>query len=397
MRFALFVIAFIIVVGGFAAYITWRLLGPARLGRNKNLAVMTAIVLIVLTTPATIVFRNAGIENPAVDLMALTGYIGLGFMSFVFTFLVLRDLLLVVSKPFCNRKEDKPKAIPAQSMPDAERRRFLLNGLNTGILTGAAVLTGYGFAEARQIPQVKTVRIPIAHLPEDLKGFRIVQLTDIHVSQTIRRPFVAGVVEAANRLRADIAVITGDLVDGSVAYLSQDVAPLADLQATKGKFFVTGNHEYYAGAEAWIEKIRSLGFTVLLNEHRLIQQGNGRLLLAGVTDYSGGRFDPRHRSDPFQALAKAPPADYKILLAHQPKSIFNAAKAGFNLQISGHTHGGQFFPWNYVVFLTQPYVTGLHQHENSLIYISGGTGYWGPPLRLGSPSEITLIELMGIS
>ncbi len=393
MKFTIFAISFILVVGLFAAYITWRLLGPARLGRNKNLAVMGIIVAIVLATPMTIISRSSGIENPIVDMAALCGYIGLGFMSFVFTLLLIRDFLLLLSKmiqPIRLLKNPRPSA---NQSTDTERRRFLLNSLNTAILTGAGVMTGCGIAEARQIPQIKTVRIPIANLPTDLDGFRIVQLTDIHVSPTIKRPFVAGVVKAANALKADIVAVTGDLVDGSVAHLSDDVAPIAELQATYGKFFVTGNHEYYSGAEAWIEKVRSLGFTVLLNEHRLIQHGEGRLLLAGVTDYRGGRFDPRHRSDPFQAMAKSPPADFRILLAHQPKSIYDAAKAGFDLQISGHTHGGQFFPWNYVVFLTQPYVTGLHRHENTRIYVSGGTGYWGPPVRLGSPSEITLIEL----
>ncbi|MFZ5571968.1 MAG: metallophosphoesterase [Thermodesulfobacteriota bacterium] len=394
MRISLFVISFILVVGVSAAYMSWRLLGPARFGRGKALAVVGLIGSIVMATPLTIILRSSGIENFLVDLVSLYGYIGLAFISFVLTFLLMRDLLLLVSglprsvKRFLNRESSSPQP------PDTERRRFLLNGLNTVILTGAGAMTGYGVAEARQIPEIKTIRIPFDHLPSDLDGFRIVQLTDIHVGSTIKRPFVEGIVAAANTLSADIVAITGDLVDGSVPRLSADVAPLSGLQAAHGKFFVTGNHEYYSGADAWVEKVRSLGFTVLLNEHRLVQHGQGRLLIAGVTDYRGGRFAPSHESNPFQAMAGAPKADLSVLLAHQPRSIFDAAKAGFDLQISGHTHGGQFFPWNYIVFLTQPYVTGLHRHAGTRIYISGGTGYWGPPVRLGSPSEITLIELI---
>jgi predicted MPP superfamily phosphohydrolase len=139
--------------------------------------------------------------------------------------------------------------------------------------------------------------------------------------------------------------------------------------------------------------MESLGYTVLNNAHRVIEHRGRKLLLGGVTDYRGGRFHESHRSDPAGALAGAPPVDLKILLAHQPKSIYAAADAGYDLQISGHTHGGQFFPWNLMVHFFQPYVAGLHRHKNTRIYISRGTGYWGPPVRLGSPSEITLLRL----
>jgi hypothetical protein len=161
-----------------------------------------------------------------------------------------------------------------------------------------------------------------------------------------------------------------------------------------GNYFVTGNHEYYSGVIEWIEEVRRLGFTVLINEHRIITSGKSKMLLAGVTDYRESRILTDHRSDPQKALNAAAKTDIKILLAHQPKSIFDAARAGYDLQISGHTHGGQFFPWNLVVGLTQPYVSGLHQHADTQIYVSRGTGYWGPPVRVGSPSEITLIKLV---
>ena len=184
-----------------------------------------------------------------------------------------------------------------------------------------------------------------------MRGFRIVQLTDIHVSPTIKRPFVESVVAQANELQPDVVALTGDLVDGSVARLRNDVAPLANLRANDGCFFVTGNHEYYSGVYDWVAYIRQLGFRVLMNEHHLIRRNNAGILVAGVTDYRGGGFDDAHRSDPKKAIQNAPESDFKLLLAHQPKSIFQAAEAGFDLQISGHTHGGQFFPWNFFVKL----------------------------------------------
>jgi hypothetical protein len=172
------------------------------------------------------------------------------------------------------------------------------------------------------------------------------------------------------------------------------VAPLKNIQSAQGNFFVTGNHEYYFGVTDWVIQIKRLGFSILLNEYHMINLGRGSLLLAGVTDYRGGNFLHSHRSDPIKAVSGAPAADVKILLAHQPKSIFDAATAGFDLQISGHTHGGQFFPWNFVVGFNQPFVSGLHKYKNTQIYVSRGTGYWGPPVRVGAPSEITLIKLI---
>ncbi|MBW2640308.1 MAG: metallophosphoesterase, partial [Deltaproteobacteria bacterium] len=192
---------------------------------------------------------------------------------------------------------------------------------------------------------------------------------------------------------ADIFALTGDLVDGTISQLSHDVAPLKNIQSAQGNFFVTGNHEYYFGVTDWVTQIQRLGFSVLLNEFCMIHRGQGSLVLAGVTDYRGGNFLHTHRSDPVKAVAGAPAADVKILLAHQPKSIFDAASAGFDLQISGHTHGGQFYPWNLIVGLNQPFISGLHKYKNMHIYVSRGTGYWGPPVRVGAPSEITLIKL----
>jgi predicted MPP superfamily phosphohydrolase len=236
-------------------------------------------------------------------------------------------------------------------------------------------------------PRVVRVAVPIANLPPDLAGLRIVQLSDLHVGPTIRRRFVTAVVQTANALYPDLVAVTGDVADGYVKELRDHVAPLADLRAPLGTFFVTGNHEYYWDPLGWILELERLGISVLSNEHRLIERGEGRLLLAGVTDLSAA-------SDPRAAIAGAPQSHVRVLLAHQPRSAFAARDAGFDLQLSGHTHGGQYFPFNLLVRLFQPFVAGLHRLEAMWLYVSRGTGYWGPPLRVGAPSEITLIELV---
>jgi len=277
---------------------------------------------------------------------------------------------------------------------DPKRRWLLMNSINAGILGVTAALTGYGMFEALRDPDVVQVTVPIKTLPPDLDGFRIIQITDLHVSHTLKRPFVQGVVDKVNGLKPDLVVLTGDLVDGSVRELQDDVAPLADLKAPCGSYFITGNHEYYSGVQQWVAEVARLGFTVLLNEHRIIKRGEGRLLLAGVTDHSGVQFSRDHVSDPQGASAGAPACHARVLLAHQPRSIFAAAEAGYHYVISGHTHGGQYFPYHFLAALAQPYISGLHVHGDTRIYVSRGTGYWGPQIRIGAPSEITVHRLV---
>jgi predicted MPP superfamily phosphohydrolase len=241
---------------------------------------------------------------------------------------------------------------------------------------------------------VREVDVPIAGLPPALHGFTLVQITDLHVGVTIRRGFVQRVVDTVNGLRPDAVVVTGDTIDGRVDELREHVAPLGTLAARHGVYAVTGNHEYYSGAPAWIAEYRRLGMRVLLNEHVVLQHGEAALVLAGITDFSAGHFDAAHRSDPARALHGAPPGAPRVLLAHQPRSADAAERAGADLQVSGHTHGGQFLPWRWFVPLQQPYTAGLHRHGRMWIYISRGTGYWGPPKRLGAPSEITRLRLV---
>jgi uncharacterized protein len=187
--------------------------------------------------------------------------------------------------------------------------------------------------------------------------------------------------------------ITGDLVDGSVKELARHVAPLADLKSRHGSFFVTGNHEYYSGVHGWVEELQRLGLRVLHNEHVVLRHQGAELVLAGVPDHTGHHFDAQHRSDPEAALRGAPPGVPRVLLAHQPRTAPAAAAAGFDLQLSGHTHGGQFLPWSLFVPLQQPYTAGLHRLGRLWIYVSRGTGYWGPPKRIGAPSEIAELRL----
>jgi predicted MPP superfamily phosphohydrolase len=321
--------------------------------------------------------------GPAVALMYRVGMLSLGLFSSLLVLTVLRDAGLLLATAF-------DAMWPASVGLDG-----LALGTAVAVPVLGATVTAWGFVNARRTARVVEVEVPIAGLPAALGGFTIAQISDVHVGRTIRRPYVEAIVDAVNRLGADLVAVTGDLVDGSVADLGAHVAPLGRLVSTHGTFFVTGNHEYYSGAHAWIDELRRLGLTVLMNEHVLLRRGSDSIVLAGVTDFSAHHFDADHRSDPRAALAGAPDgAALRVLLAHQPRSAAAAADAGFDLQLSGHTHGGQFLPWNFFVRLQQPYTAGLNRLRGLWVYVSRGTGYWGPPKRFGAPSEITLLRLV---
>jgi uncharacterized protein len=353
------------------AYVGLRLLPP--LGESgAGLVLAWGLLSAIALAPFGAMFMVRGEQGAAARALQWVGFTAMGLSSLLIVFVLAADVLFL-----------RMWAVDART-------------LSVAIPAAAAVLVAGGAWQARR-PRVVRVSVPIASLPADLEGFRIVQLSDLHVGATIRRRFVQTVVDAANGLDADVVALTGDVADGTVRGLRREVAPLADLHARYGKFFVSGNHEYYGDAKGWLGEVERLGFNVLTNAHRILRRGAGRLLLAGVTDAIASHRMPGHASDPVQALAGALPADVKVLLAHQPRSAFAARAAGFDLQISGHTHGGQYFPFNLLVRLFQPFVAGLHRLERMWLYVSRGTGYWGPPLRLGAPSEITLIELRAAS
>lgn len=285
-------------------------------------------------------------------------------------------------------------ATRGSDLASPERRAFLSRSIAGAVGVGALGLGGLSLVGGLREVAVKRVSVPIANLPDGLRGFTIAQLTDVHVGPTIGNGFVEELVEKTNALEPDLIAITGDLVDGSVEELAAHVAPLARLRARHGVFFVTGNHEYYSGADAWNEHLGSLGIRVLGNEHVTIEHQGAKLAVAGVNDWSSGQFG--HGHDLERALLGKEPDVPVLLLAHQPKHIDLAAERGVALQLSGHTHGGQIFPFNYLVRLVQPYVAGLHDHRGTMLYVSCGTGYWGPPMRLGVPAEITQLSLEGL-
>jgi predicted MPP superfamily phosphohydrolase len=262
-----------------------------------------------------------------------------------------------------------------------------------GIIMVSCGLAGLGLEEALSGPRVVDVEIPVADLPSELEGFKIVQVTDLHIGPMIRHGYVEDVVRQVMALKPDLIAVTGDLADGTVDVLAGQVQPLSGLQAPLGVYFVTGNHEYYWGVDAWLKKARELGFTVLINENRVVSVKGIRMLVAGVTDLTAYHFVPEHRSDPKKAAATDQATAFKLLLAHRPSSYFEAEPLGFDLQLSGHTHGGQFFPFNQLVRFFYKYYRGLNRHKRMWVYVNPGTGYWGPPHRFLVPAEITLLRL----
>jgi predicted MPP superfamily phosphohydrolase len=245
----------------------------------------------------------------------------------------------------------------------------------------ALATVALGLLHVARGPQVKRVVVPLAKLGRD--EYRVVQLTDVHIGTMLRREFAERVVRQVNELEPDLVVITGDFVDGPLSVLQPHVEPFRGLRARDGVYAVTGNHEYYWNAELWLEHLRSLGITILRNEHVTI---GGAFQLAGVDDSSAGEDVPR-------AVRGRNPALPMVLLAHHPRTVERAAAAGVDLQLSGHTHGGQLLPLGWLVRLFEPQAAGLGRHGPTQLYVSEGTGYWGPPLRVGTTQEITLLTL----
>jgi predicted MPP superfamily phosphohydrolase len=355
------------------AYIGWRLLPDMPFGALPAAATALWLAGSAIAIPLGPYARRTK-RQPLADRLAWASLLAIGSFSSLFVLTLVRDVSLLLGAGSLEGFRD-------------------YSALAVPVLAALATLAG--FVNARRRARVKHVDVPIANLPAPLHGFSIAQISDVHVGATIKRAYLDGIVDAVNELEADMIAVTGDLVDGSVRQLARHTEPLARLSARHGAFFVTGNHEYYSGAHAWVDEVRRLGLSVLMNEHVVLEHEGEAVVVAGVTDYGAHHFDPAHRSDPEAAIAGAPSdAGVRVLLAHQPRSAFAAGPAGFDLQLSGHTHGGQIFPWMFLVRLQQPFTAGLHRLGKLWVYISRGTGYWGPPKRLGAPSEITFLRLV---
>ena len=358
-------------------YIGLRLIPDLEFGQETDLAAVAFLTLTNILIPYGTMARRFVSDPEIVDRLVWAGGLTMGWFSSLLVLTILRDVALL---------------IPASAPWRGDSALW--------VIVAALTVTIIGFVNARMTARVKYVDIPITGLPDALNGFTIAQITDVHVGPTIKGDYVRRIVRRVNNLTVDAVAITGDVVDNTVDVLTDHTAPLAELRARHGCFVVTGNHEYYSGADDWMAEFRRLGLKTLTDEHVVINHNGAQLVIAGVNDYSAISRNPNetspelHGSNPAKALDGSPNDAPKVLLAHQPRSATAAAEAGFDLQLSGHTHGGQFWPWNLFVRMQQPFTAGLCRLNKLWVYTSRGTGYWGPPKRFGAPSEITLIRLI---
>ncbi|WP_157554434.1 metallophosphoesterase [Nocardia crassostreae] len=327
-------------------------------------------VLGYLTLPATMFLGHGPRQS---DAATIVGDTLLGVMWVLFSWSVIGNI----------------GRLALLGVDDPARSRIIA----AAVVTVSAILVAYGIFEARRLPRVRTVDVGIRGLAPGLDGLRMVVVTDTHFAALDRLRWSERVVDIVNAQKPDIACHAGDLADGSVAARHPQVDPLGKVEALLGKFYITGNHEYFGDAPGWIEHMTSIGWQPLRNQHETLERDGDRLVIAGIDDPTGTAL-PGHGPDLPAALAGADPELPVILLAHQPKQIADAVKGGVALQISGHTHGGQIWPFHYLVRLDQPVVAGLSRHgEHTQLYTSRGTGFWGPQLRVFAPSEITVLVL----
>jgi len=383
-QFAMFIAIATTIVAAWHYYLWARLVRdpgwPSPYTRAGTIALVTLVVLLPLSV---ILARYLPRPVATATAWVLFTWIGVAFLLLVV--LLLGDLATWALSLLSTLRHEPP---------DPERRRLLSRSVAGAAGASAAVLSAVAVRSALAEVEVVELGIRLERLPRALSGLTVVQLTDIHVGPTIGREFIEQIVEKTNREKPDVVAITGDLVDGSVASLRRHVEPLARLAARYGVYFVTGNHEYYSGFEEWLDEIARLGIRVLRNERVVVGDAGGSLDLAGVDDASARSPSGGRTADYAAALAGAAPDRELLLLAHQPKQVIPAAPFGPGLVLSGHTHGGQIWHFGNVVRLVEPYVAGLHrQGERTQIYVSRGTGYWGPPMRLFAPAEITKLVL----
>jgi hypothetical protein len=376
---------------GLHYYLWRRLVRDTGLPRRARRAATVALILLALSIPATMWTHRAGVAAVS-DRLAWISFPWMALLAMTALALAVIDLGRVLG---VLGREVRKVWRPADDAPASPARRVALARLGGGAaLAVAGGAVAVGVRNALGPHRVVDVPVTLPNLGRDLDGFTIVQITDLHAGLTIGRGYVADVVERAMALAPDLIAVTGDIVDGSVGRLRDCVVPLADLRAPHGVFLVTGNHEYYSGADAWLAELARLGLRPLRNQRVRITRGAAGLDLAGVDDHTAGGLGRGHGPDYATALAGRDRAVPVVLLAHQPIQVHAAAEHGVDLQLSGHTHGGQLWPWHYVVRAQQGgLVAGHYRVGATQLYVCRGCGYWGPPVRLGAPPEIARIIL----
>jgi predicted MPP superfamily phosphohydrolase len=372
---------------GLAHYYLWvRLVSDPGWPPATRTVLTLLLVLLYLSIPMTFYLGRVG-DIHARRLLMLPAFGWLGILWILLALVSTVDVARGIGALIQRLVADVPPADPERRLA-ASRLIAGMVALIGGGASLAAIRSGLGPVE------VKEVRVPLSRLPKSLHGTTLVQLTDVHIGPTIGREFLETIVARVNALNPDLVAITGDLVDGSVAQLRPLMEPLASLKSRFGTFFVTGNHEYYSGAEAWCRELTNMGVRVLRNEHVKVGEGDESFDLAGIDDHEARHFGGGSNLD--KALDGRDPSRELVLLAHQPKVVFAGSKKGVGLQLSGHTHGGQIWPWRYFVYLQQPFISGIAKVKDTILYVSCGTGYWGPPMRLAAPAEITKVVLEAV-
>lgn len=389
----MFFIVVIFVMTLLYGYVGARVIAPFDIAGMGIFVYWAIIVLLAVAPIAGMIFRSRGHENPFIDAFLWLGFIGMGLFSLAFVAFIIRDLGWVTGTLSFKVLKSITNSSPSSLEFDAGRRQFLLMSMNVGIVGVTSLLSVFGLFQARKKATVFNQNIAIPNLPKEFEGLKIAQISDLHIGPTIKGDYARTVVEQVNALKPDIIFFTGDMVDGSVHRLSADVEPLRNLKSKYGTFFVTGNHEYYSGALQWVDKVHELGMIHLENEHRIISNGAASLAIVGVTDLMAHHTIKSHKTDPQKAMEGIPDEMPSIMLAHQPGTVDMTQGLAIDLMVCGHTHGGQFMPFNLAVAKAHKYYAGLYRHDKMQVYVNRGTGYWGPPLRLGIPSEITLFNL----